>query len=119
MVWQSALEGRKRHVLLFTVVMIVACCGDLSWAAPPYQSAVPFGGYAKGGRCGYYGARANVKNQGQAITTVKVLLDGSSWEIEGIEERPRYFKVHLRDSQTGQQQMVIIDKSTGRVRPIN
>lgn len=116
---QPSCTGGIRQALRFAVAMMVALCSNLSWAASPYQSPIPFGWYPKDGRCGPYGTRAAVKNREQAVAIVKVLLEESRWEIEVIEELPGYFKVQLRDAGTGQQQVVIIDKSTGRVRPVN
>ncbi len=118
MVRQSSCRGIKRHTLLVAVTMAALLYSALCRAAPMYQPAVPFGGYAKD-RCGHYGARSVVTDRKQAEAIVTALLEDSNWEIETIAERPRYFRVHLKDSRTGQQQVVIIDKSTGRVRPIN
>ncbi|MFA7061005.1 MAG: hypothetical protein WC156_09325, partial [Pedobacter sp.] len=62
-----------------TSIMLYAALTALM-AAPVFaeegNSPIPFGGYRKGGKCGYYGARAAIKSLDEARKVIEEFLVG-------------------------------------------
>ncbi len=81
-------------------------------------SPIPFGGYRKGGMCGFYGAKAAVKTMDEARKVIEEFLVGHNFRIGAMEERPRFFRAELVDENGTVRDVVIVHKGNGRVRSV-
>lgn len=82
-------------------------------------SPIPFGGYRKDSKCGCYGTKAAVKSADQARKIIQGFLLNQDLRISAMYEFPRFFKADLVDANGTLNDVVIVDKITGRVRSIN
>ncbi len=82
-------------------------------------SPIPFGGYHKDGKCGCYGAKSAIKTADEARKVIEGFLVGHDLRIGVMDEFPRFFRAELMDGNGAMQDVVIVDKITGRVRSIN
>lgn len=89
-------------------------------AAPVFAeqagSPIPFGGYRKNGKCGYYGARTTIKTAEEARKIIEEFLIDGDLRISSMAERPRFFKAELVDKNGIVRDVVIVNKVNGRVR---
>jgi hypothetical protein len=106
-------KPRKTSIMLYATLA-------LFMAAPVFaaqaDSPIPFGGYCKNGKCGYYGARTAIKTAAEARKIIEEFLVGLDLRIGTIEERPRFFRAKLVDGNGTVCDLVIVNKVNGRVR---
>lgn len=78
----------------------------------------PYGGYCRGPRWGWYGARNPVKTVEDARKLLERYFEGENVVIGKIVEREWYFEADIRDKKDNMVDRVIVDKRTGRIRSI-
>ena len=102
-------------------IMLYVVLGALM-AAPAFaddaRSPIPFGGYQRNGRCGFYGAKATIKTADEARKVIEGFLAGHDLRIGAMDERPRFFRAELLDGNGIVRDVVILNKFNGRVRSI-
>ena len=95
--------------------------------APPESPAQPdcrwrerrlYGGYCRGPRGGWYGARNPVKTAEEARSLLKQYFEGQDVVIGKITARKWFFEAEIRDKKDTLIDRVIVDKRTGRIRSI-
>lgn len=105
----------KTMITLYAALVILM-------AAPAFAerggSQIPFGGYRKNGRCGYYGIRTVIETAEEARKIIEEFLVGGDLRISSMEEKPRFFKAELVDKNGAVRDVVIVNKVNGRVRSI-
>ena len=103
----------KNIILLYTALTALM-------AAPVFaeesRSPIPFGGYMKNGRCGYYGAKVAVKTAAEARRIIEDFLEGHDLKIGAMDEHPRFFRAELVDKNGTVRDVVVVNKVNGRVR---
>lgn len=103
-----------------TIPLTLLAGAALTIAAPAFAEppgfTVPFGGYHRGGRCGMYGARARIMSADEARKVIEQFIAGQELQIGALIERPRFFRAELLDRERIVRDVVIVDKSTGRIR---
>lgn len=85
---------------------------------PRHDCPKPYGGYCKGPRWGWYGAKNPVSSAEDARARLEKFFQGQDVTIGTITEQPLYFKADIKDAGDALIDRVIIDKRTGRIRSI-
>ena len=78
----------------------------------------PYGGYCRGPRWGWYGARNPVKTVEDARKLLGQYFAGEDVVIGKITERGWRFEADIKDKKDDLVDRVIVDKRTGRIRSI-
>ncbi|MDA8428997.1 MAG: hypothetical protein M0T70_07055 [Geobacteraceae bacterium] len=104
---------RKNIILLYAALSVIMATPAF---AEESRSPIPFGGYMKNGRCGYYGARVAVKTVAEARRIIEDFLEGHDLQIGAMDERPRFFRAELVDKNGTVRDVVVVNKVNGRVR---
>ncbi len=78
----------------------------------------PYGGYCRGPRWGWYGAKNPIKTVEEARKLLKRYFEGEDVVIGKITEREWYFEADIKDKKDNVLDRVIVDKRTGRIRSI-
>ncbi|HTF99217.1 MAG TPA: PepSY domain-containing protein [Nitrospirota bacterium] len=85
---------------------------------PPRDCPRPYGGYCKGPRWGWYGAKNPVATVDEARQRLEKFFQGQAVTVGPVTEHPLYFKADITDGKKALVDRVIIDKRTGRIRSI-
>lgn len=83
-----------------------------------HQQHGPYGGYCRGPRWGWYGARTPVHTQDEARKHLEKFFEGQEVEIGPITEGGRFFRADILDKDKNVVDRVIIDRRTGRIRSL-
>jgi hypothetical protein len=83
-----------------------------------WREGRPYGGYYRGPRWGWYGARTQVKTASDARTLLSRYFDGQDLVIGEITERKWHFEAAIKDNKGNLVDRVLLDRRTGRIRSI-
>lgn len=114
----------RSHAAITPRILHFAACMALALlvAVPAFSddsaSSIPFGGYHHRGKCGCYGARAVIRTENEARKVIERFLTDHNLRIGAMSERPRFFRAELVDEKGAVRDVVIVDKSNGRIRSI-
>lgn len=78
--------------------------------------SIPFGGYSKNGKCGFYGSKVPITSVEEARKVIEEFIVGHDLRIGAIEEHPSFFRAELIDGNGAVQDVVIFNKVNGRIR---
>lgn len=110
------MKHPSNHIILLYTALAALLAAPA--VADESSSPIPFGGYMKNGRCGFYGARAAVKTAAEARRIIEDFLEGHYLQIGAMDERPRFFRAELVDKNGTVRDVVVVNKVNGRVRSI-
>jgi len=109
----------------FFIVCLLLLAGFLinpepSFAQPDcnWRQQRPYGGYCRGPKWGWYGARNPVKIVEEARKLLERYFKGENVAVGKITEHEWYFEAEIMDKKDNRLDRVIIDKRTGRIRSI-
>lgn len=107
------------------VFLISLLLAMMSWAVPhdalammhgPGRQMGPYGGYCKGPRWGWYGARRQVRTEAEVKDLVSEFLSGTGYKAGEIRDRDTYFEVDIMDEEGERADLLIVDKRSCRIR---
>jgi hypothetical protein len=78
----------------------------------------PYGGYCRGPRWGWYGAKQPVATVEEARKRLEKYFQGEDVVVGEITEHRLYFKAEIKDKHDAVIDTVAIDKRTGRIRSL-
>ena len=77
----------------------------------------PYGGYCRGPKWGWYGARRDIKTVKEVRELLTVFLHETSLIIGDIREEEAYFEADILNEESGEVvDILIVDKRTCRIR---
>jgi hypothetical protein len=107
------------------IVFLTAVVISLSLVGPDQASAMmhreghhsPYGGYCRGPKWGWYGARRDVKTVKEVRELLTVFLRGTSLTVGEIRDMKVYFEAEIVNGDNGEVvDVLIVDKRTCRIR---
>src|SRR5512143_2272825 len=111
----------RKFILAALILWTGVCSAPLEAFAQPdgcWREQRPYGGYGRGPRWGWYGARIQVKTADDARTLLKRYFEGQDVAVGKITERRWHFVSDIKDSKDNLVDRVLLDKRTGRIRSI-
>ena len=111
----------RKFMLAALILWAGLCFAPLETFAQPdgcWREQRPYGGYGRGPRWGWYGARIQVKTADDARTLLKRYFEGQDVTVGKITERKWHFIAEIKDSKENLVDRVLLDKRTGRIRSI-
>ncbi len=121
---RSSPPGFSRMIRTTLIAFIMAAGlfigpGDaLSQGMGGWRDQRPYGGYCRGPRWGWYGAKNPVKTEDEARSLLKRYFEGQDVIVGKITEREWYFEADIKDKKDNLIDRVIVDMRTGRIRSI-
>lgn len=108
-----------KHILLtvFTAVIISLPAAEAMAMDGWGRGHGPYGGYCRGPRGGWYGARRAVKTADDAKKILKEFF-GKDAVIANVMERETFFIADVKDKSGKLVDVVIVHKRNGRIRSI-
>lgn len=104
--------------ILITAEFLVDPSPSISQPGCGWREQRPYGGYCRGDRWGWYGARNPVTTMKDARALLERYFEGEGVVIGKISEREGYFEADIKDKKDALVDRVIVDKRTGRIRSI-
>ena len=104
--------------LIVTAGIFIEPADSFSQPSCGWRDRRPYGGYCRGPRWGWYGAKSPVKTAEDARKLLKKYFEGEDVAIGAVNEREWYFEAEIKDKSNKVVDVVIIDKRTGRIRSI-
>ncbi|MDA8423157.1 MAG: hypothetical protein M0Z89_07460 [Nitrospiraceae bacterium] len=101
-----------------TAGLFVAPSPSISQPDCGWREQRPYGGYCRGPRWGWYGAKNPVKTVEDARSLLKRYFEDQEVVIGKITEKEWYFEADIKDKKDTLVDRVIVDKRTGRIRSI-
>jgi hypothetical protein len=75
-----------------------------------------YGGYCKGPKWGWYGAKRSISTVHEARELVTEFLGDTDLSTGEIQDRPTYYEVEIKDEAGEVIDLLIVDKRTCRIR---
>jgi hypothetical protein len=105
----------------FSMIMAIALLleSGSAWAMNGHgEGPHPYGGYCRGPRWGWYGAKTPVRTERDARERLEKYFEGQDVVIGEISQRGMHFHAEIRDHGDTVVDRVIIDRRTGRIRSL-
>ncbi len=112
----------KKLRIIIALLLTLTSMSSLPAMAGPAERGPncsrPYGGYCRGPRWGWYGAKQPVTTQEEARKHLEKYFADGKVTIGSITERSSYFEAEIKDKDNKVVDRVIIDKRSGRIRSI-
>ena len=108
---------KKLFRLLIPIALILFLSPVDSWAMMHGKGEHrPYGGYCRGPKWGWYGARRAVKSVREARQLLDEFLKETDLSVGEIRDKGRFFEADVLEEGEGIVDILIVDKRTGRIR---
>lgn len=109
----------KKLIFCFTTILLVLSLSPAEGFAMMHGTGHHmgrYGGYCKGPRWGWYGARRQVNTEKEVRELVSEFLTDTDLTIGDIEDKEIYFEAEIKDEDGQVVDLLIVDKRTCRIR---
>jgi len=104
-----------RTIITVTLLLFLSPVGSFAMMHGPGPHMGPYGGYCRGPKWGWYGARRQVRTKKEVKELVTDFLSGTGMVPGQIHDRGSYFEVQIIKNGEAVD-LLIVDKATCRMR---
>ena len=112
----KTMKFLSRAIITVTLILFLSPMESFAMMHGPGPHMGPYGGYCRGPKWGWYGARRQVKTEKEVRELVTDFLSDTGLIPGEISDRGTYFEVEIRDGAGEVVDLLIVDKATCRMR---